>query len=262
MPYTLGMTSMAAKLFDQDPHPIAVNEKYHVFRRDNIANVYFWTLILEQLVQHRVTFDSVVECGVGRGRSLITLASLIQIYSAVNESNEVADASWSAVRIFGLDSFAGFPEPCELDASPRNPRRGEWSSSPSGKYKYTPDFLFEVLKNASVDVSTVTLLEGFFQDTAPRLALGRPLIGILHCDGDLYESYMDPLNNLADLVVSGGYIVFDDFSLEADGSLEPWPGARVAYEQFMQNHGGAFDNIDNLRGVAVLRRNSSPWRHS
>jgi predicted O-methyltransferase YrrM len=58
-------------------------------------------------------------------------------------------------------------------------------------------------------------------------------VGILHLDGDLYESVRDPLITLSPLLVPGGLIIFDDF-LAKKTKKEKFPGARRAFEEFLE----------------------------
>ena len=55
---------------------------------------------------------------------------------------------------------------------------------------------------------------GWFNETMPQVrarlqARGRR-IAVLHLDGDLYGSYLDPLFHLYDLVAEGGVVICDD----------------------------------------------------
>lgn len=72
---------------------------------------------------------SIVECGVGRGRSLLIISALNTLYGRSEGGQR---------DIWAFDSFAGFDEPSVEDASVRNPLKGEWSCSPSGLYEYIP----------------------------------------------------------------------------------------------------------------------------
>lgn len=152
-------------------------------------------------------------------------------------------------EIVGFDSFAGFPKPEPQDTSFRNPKEGEWSHSPSGKYEYSMEFIYRVLDKARLGeaVKRVNLEKGFFSDTLPHYS-GGP-IAILHLDGDLYVSYRDPLNNLYDKVVPGGVIVFDDFTTEKAGE-DRFPGARMATEEFFADKPEQLR--DSIRGTPYL----------
>lgn len=212
----------------ESPHHPELDEKFHQFNIGNIGNTVYWMYFLK-LAKH-IPGD-IVECGVGRARSLITLCSLNHILEKEDGGQR---------HIIGYDSFDGFPTPDPKDASYRNPQRGEWSTSPSGKYKYSVEFTEEVLKVAGVPLDEISLelKKGFFNETLPHHP--NKAIAILHVDGDLYASYRDVLLNLYQYVAVGGIIVFDDFQAKKP-EQERFPGARIAVEEFLGS------NIQKLR---------------
>jgi hypothetical protein len=163
----------------------------------------------------------IVECGIGRSRSLSILCSLLA-------------GTDSGRKLIAYDSFAGFPAPTSEDASDRNPQKGEWSASPSGKYAYTEDFCRFVLKNAEIPLEKVnlTLVRGFFAETLPFNPSTQ--IALLNIDGDLYQSYKACLENLFHKVAGGGIIIFDDFQEEKEFN-QSFPGARLAVKEFLGN---------------------------
>lgn len=198
-------------------HNSALDEVFHQLNLWNVGNVIYWMKFFEMI--GNVPGD-VVECGIGRGRSLIILSAI----------NELLDPSEGGARkIYGYDSFAGFPEPTAEDDSSRMPQRGDWAWSPSGKYEYSPKFLREVLKQAGVDSSNIVMTPGFFDESLLHHP-DRP-IALLHVDGDLYRSYMSCLELLYPKVASGGVVVFDDFMAE-ESTNEKFPGARRAVKEF------------------------------
>lgn len=153
---------------------------------------------------------SVVECGVGRGRSFLQFAYLI--------STENTNRS-----LWGFDSFEGFPEPVQEDISVRNPKKGEWRGT-------SPDDIREILRVAGLGRDFiehhVTLVPGFFSDSLSKYD-GKP-IAFLHVDADLYESYRDVLETLVPYVSNNGIILFDEYG------HEKWPGATKAVDEFLQ----------------------------
>jgi hypothetical protein len=66
------------------------------------------------------------------------------------------------------------------------------------------------------------LVKGWFRDSLPGLDCG-PL-SLLRLDADLYQSTMEVLVNLYDKVVSGGFVVVDDY-----GAFE---ACRLAIDDF------------------------------
>jgi len=201
-------------------HNSEIDERFHQLNAFNIGLCVYW---YEYFRMIKNIPGDIVECGVGRGRSLTVISTL----------NTLLEPSEGGGRkIFAYDSFCGFPEPCEKDNSYRSPKAGEWSTSPSGKYSYSPEFTRHVLSEAGIsktDIANLSLTPGFFCDTLPTHP-NRP-IALLHCDGDLYESYRDCLLYLFPKLVSGGIIVFDDFYFEKP-LQEKFPGARLAVEEF------------------------------
>ena len=182
--------SNVSELFKQVRQPESVDDLYHIFNSSNALSVVYWWEFFRKI--QKVKGD-IVECGVGRGRSLITLSAINKLISQTEGTDER--------RIFALDSFEGFPEPNLKDSSSRNPKKGEWSNSPNNQFSYSPDSISKVLKCADIH-SNITYIKGFFDKTTLNLPTDE--IAILHLDGDLYESFLHPLNNLLKQVTVGG----------------------------------------------------------
>ena len=156
----------------------------------------------------------IVECGVGHGKSMLSWA-----YLSINEG--------SNRKIWGFDSFEGFPEPVEQDKSPRNPSKGEWGGTS------LPDML-TMLSNAGLEkfwlASQITLVKGFFEESLIKYTGEK--IALLHLDVDLYSSYQVALESLYSRVVTGGIIAFDEYM----GTKEHYkfPGAKKAIDEFFK----------------------------
>ena len=229
-----------SRMFDQTPHPASVDDEYHVFDRANILNVEYWSDIFREVQD--VDYETIVECGVGRGRSLITIAALAQ-YKSVSRNTTLP-------KIFAFDSFQGFPQPSEFDRSWRNPRKGEWSTSPSGSFEYSPNHLRRILSNAGIAFE-IEIVEGFFEDTLQNYKNKLNKIGILHLDADLYSATKTSLECFAELLVKGGVIVIDDYEITATD--DAWPGCRKAVSEFMQSRED-FVMKETLKGSPKLIR--------
>ena len=211
------------KLFLDKKHPTDVNDYYHVFNETNILNVIYWNDLMQLVAD--VPGD-IVECGVGRGRSLITLNTL-------NKFMRLKNNDYPNRKIIGLDSFEGFPSPSKEDVSYRKKFAGEWKSSPNHEFDYTISNLEQVMRNAGVnndDGHVNHFIKGFFEDTTKNMDI--ETIAILHLDGDLYSSVKDPLLNLSDKVSKHGLIVVDDYVVASEE--DAWPGARKAIEEFLE----------------------------
>lgn len=198
------------------PHQKKLDEQFHALNIGNMISVVYWYEFFKMI--QNVPGD-VVECGVGRGRSLLIISAL----------NYFLKGSKKPRKIFAYDSFEGFPSPTVEDESQRNPKKGEWSKSPSGKYAYSPNFIKSVLSNAYIPTKNIFIKKGFFSKTLVNHPK-RP-ISILHADGDLFSSTTDILESLFDKVSKGGIIVFDDIYL---GNRD-FPGAKKAAKKFLGN---------------------------
>jgi hypothetical protein len=210
-------------------HNPSIDEKFHQLTLSAIGRVVYWKHFFD--LTKEISGD-IVECGVGRGRSLLTISSLNFLMDSVEGGQR---------SIYAYDSFQGFPEPTIEDKSARDPKVGEWSHSPSGRYQYSPQFILQLLRDGGipVDEMDMTITKGFFVDSLkshPR----RP-IALLHVDCDLYQSYMDVLNSLFDLVQPGGVLVLDDVVAGADEGTEKFPGARKALGKFFGDKQANFE---------------------
>lgn len=149
----------------------------------------------------------VVECGVGKARTLLYFGFLIEREGAQR-------------NLWGFDSFEGFPEPTVEDTSSRNPKKGEWAY-------LTPDDVRTIFRTAGVHVQP-KLVKGFFVNTVDTYD-GKG-IALLHLDVDLYQSYLDCFP-LIEKVVPGGVVMFDEYKTDA------FPGATKAIDELCRKKG-------------------------
>ena len=158
---------------------------------------------------------NIVECGVGQGRSFLTLADLV--YRETGQR-----------ILWGFDSFEGFPEPSIEDQSERNPKKGEWNLS-------SPDTIRALLiERGGITKSFIDdkfiLIPGFFQESLVEYDHTTP-IAFLHLDVDLYNSYKITLESLFPHVASGGVVLFDEYK------HHHWPGATKAIDEYLSGRG-------------------------
>lgn len=71
--------------------------------------------------------------------------------------------------------------------------------------------------------------EGWFQDTLPEVAPGIRDVAILRLDGDWYASTKVCLQHLYDRVVTGGFVIIDDYGC--------YEGCKRAVDEFMREEG-------------------------
>lgn len=149
---------------------------------------------LRTIERERLPGD-IVETGVWRGGALIFAASFLEV-------NEIYGR-----KVFGCDSFEGLPKP-SIDYPV------DFGDS-HFKYSYLSVSIDQVKKNLrkyNVGMDQVTLVKGWFSDTLHKIETER--IAILRLDGDMYSSTIEALEALYHKVVSGGFVIIDDFSLK------------------------------------------------
>ena len=179
---------------------------------------------LENLCQRtsRLPGD-IVECGLGQGYSFARLAVV---------------GHAAGKKLWGFDSFEGFPKPAPEDTSSYSVKAGDWGDVDLGMV--TSKILAKVPE--SYFNESVILTPGFFDATLPKALITQ--IAFLHLDGDLYQSYMDCFAVLYDKVVSDGIIAFD----ECLSGIEyaKYPGGFTAIERFL-----ADKQVDLCRDMAT-----------
>jgi Macrocin-O-methyltransferase (TylF) len=147
-----------------------------------------------------------VECGVARGGSGATIATAL---SEVDLSRQV----------ILFDTFEGLPAPTLDD--PDYERAVHFTGKCRGGLEEV-DNLFRHL-----GLSNYRLIKGMFQETLPTANTGD--IGLLHLDGDWYESTLACLDNLWDRVSEGGVVQVDDYG--------EWQGCKKAVDEFFDRRG-------------------------
>lgn len=180
-------------------------------RRQNLTRFLALYEIFKR-VQH--VKGSIVECGVFRGFGTMTWAKLSAILEPVNLTR----------RIYGFDSFAGFPSVSEADKT-------NFSLHVSAGDLYS-DSQDEILELASINDSTrflghipkVKLIKGDAIQTIPKFVQEHPhlLVSLLFLDFDLYEPTKIALEHFVPRMPKGSIIAFD----ELDNPL--WPGETLA----------------------------------
>jgi hypothetical protein len=133
-------------------------------------------------------------------------------------------------RVYGFDSFEGFPQGSLYDSPSFNPE-GKWK-----KYRYMSEVVVrDNLIRVGVDQSDigrrVFLVKGFFPESFDGFM---EKVSLVHLDVDLYQSYKDALEYFYPLLEQGGYIIFDEYDHPRD--LEKWPGAKIAIDEFSKRH--------------------------
>jgi hypothetical protein len=199
--------------FDRNPEPWEKKlENFPKYvRRQNLTRFLALYELFKLSLQVK---GSIVECGVFRGFGVMSWAKLSAILEPVNLTR----------RIYGFDSFSGFPSISDLD------KLGIAGNVKAGDlYADSEEELLELAKiNDSTrflgHIPKVHLIRGDATSTIPRFVEDNPhlLISLLFLDFDLYEPTKVALKNFLPRLPRGAIIAFD----ELDNPL--WPGETTA----------------------------------
>jgi len=152
---------------------------------------------------------SIVECGVYRGFGLMAWAKLSTILEPENLTR----------RVYGFDTFAGFPSVSGADVSPHaSPEKGGLAAN-------SYEELIELTKEYDRDrflghMSKVELVRGDMTQTIPAFVGSHPhlVVSLLFLDSDLYEPTAAALEHFVPRMPKGAVLAFD----ELDNPI--WPG--------------------------------------
>lgn len=173
---------------------------------------------------------SVVECGVFRGFGLMAWAKLSAILEPENLTR----------RVYGFDTFEGFPAISERDRSAAaDPSEGAFET---GAY----DELLELIREFDRDrllghIPKVELVKGDIVETAPAFVAEHPhlIVSLLFVDCDLYDPTRAALEAFVPRMPKGAILAFD----ELDNPI--WPGETLALLKSL--------------GIGKLRLERLPW---
>ncbi len=175
-------------------------------------------------VEHVVSRDvpgAIVECGVGKGGSVMAAALKL---TALGKSDR---------DIYLFDTFAGMTEPGSEDLS----YQGEAALDQYQRQKIddnTTDWcqgsLAEVTQavlGTGYDRERLHFVEGKVEDTVPGQAPEQ--IALLRLDTDWYQSTRHELVHLYPRLSHGGVLIIDDYGY--------WQGARKAVDEYIAENG-------------------------
>ncbi|MBF0544817.1 MAG: class I SAM-dependent methyltransferase [Candidatus Riflebacteria bacterium] len=156
---------------------------------------------------------SVVECGVNRGFGLMAFAKLSTMLEPENLTR----------RIYGFDTFEGFPTVHEKDSNTvAEPLVGGLKAD---SFEELNNLIKEYDKDRFLGhLDKVHLVRGDVEETIPKFLQDNPhlIISLLFLDLDLFEPTSVAIKNFLPRVPKGGIIAFD----ELDNPM--WPGETLA----------------------------------
>jgi hypothetical protein len=156
---------------------------------------------------------SVVECGVFKGFGVMSWAKL----SAMLEPENLTR------RIYGFDTFAGFPSISDRDANPvAAPHDGALFAD---SYEELQSLIAQYDQDRFLGhVNKVQLIKGNVVETVPAFLESNPhlIVSLLFLDLDLYEPTQVALRHFLPRMPRGAVLAFD----ELDNPM--WPGETLA----------------------------------
>lgn len=199
-------------IFDQSSE--SLKEKLHTFpkfiRRQEVTRF----LSLYELFKKIVTVKgSIVECGVFRGFGLMSWAQ----FSAVLEPANLMR------RIYGFDSFEGFPSVSDKDTN--HFRKADVGDLSFDSYEQLQKLISAYDDNRFLGhVDKVKLVKGDVCESIPTFIQENPhlTVSLLFLDFDLYEPTKVAIEHFLPRMPKGSIIAFD----ELDNPI--WPGETLA----------------------------------
>ena len=179
-------------------------EPFRTVRRHSLLT-YINLFFLQELgrrLDHLGIEGDFVECGVYRGGSAGVLG-----YSA--QSSPFRRHLWL------FDSFEGMPAATEKD--------DDYSHQIENLFVGSEEQTRSILSRLQIQSDNYTIVRGRFENTYATVK--RTPVALLHVDCDFYEPVKLTLEKFYPDVVSGGYVVFNDY-----GSFA---GCRTATDEFM-----------------------------
>lgn len=176
---------------------------------------------------------SIVECGVFKGFGLMSWAKLSTMLEPENLTR----------RIYGFDTFEGFPSVSDKDDNPiAQPVEGALSSS---SYEELETLIQEYDRDRFLGhIDKVHLIRGDVTKTIPEFIVEHPhlLVSLLFLDLDLYEPTKAALESFIPRMPRGAIIAFD----ELDNPM--WPGETLALLESV-----------GIRNLAIRRLEWDPY---
>ncbi|WP_216361218.1 class I SAM-dependent methyltransferase [Caulobacter mirabilis] len=206
-------------------------------RRQNLTRFLALYEIFKRILPVK---GSIVECGVNHGFGLMSWAKFSAILEPVNLTR----------RIYGFDTFEGFPSVSEKDRSgaARNVKVGDLAADVFDELSQLVD-IYDSTRFLG-HVSKVNMVRGDATKTIPAFieANQHLLVSLLYLDFDLYEPTKVALEHFLPRMPKGAVIAFD----ELDNPL--WPGETLA---MLEAHAARPLRIERLEfdpyiGFAVL----------
>lgn len=201
-----------AKIFSScnDPLEIKLENFPKYIKRQKLTRLLALYEIFKKIVHVK---GSIVECGVHRGFGLMTWANLSAVLEPINLTR----------RIYGFDTFSGFPSLTKADKNKSaNIKKGDLSADSHQELKK----LIKIYDDNRFlgHINKIQLIKGDAVKTIPKFIKNNQhlVISLLFLDFDLFEPTKIAIEHFYSRIPKGGIIAFD----ELDNPI--WPGETMA----------------------------------
>jgi O-methyltransferase len=176
---------------------------------------------------------ALVECGVWRGGASFLMADLLL-------KRGIRDRT-----VWLFDSFEGHRAPAEIDG----PAALAYATNTDDpEYRDNCRVSVESVRRSAADLglqSVTEIVPGWFEDSLPASRQQIGPIAILRVDCDWYASVRSCLDNLYEQVVTGGFVILDDYY--------SYDGCAIAVHEFLAGR-RLPHRIEQTAGVAFFRK--------
>ena len=208
------------------------------FNTSTIYDLWINYFSLKKIIKNNVKGD-IVECGVWKGISLVFFQKIIEFY-------EIEDK-----KIFGFDTFEGFPEPGQKDITTENAsmkERYEKAKIKADSSNWNYCSLEDVEKNflnSQTETKNLELIKGKVENTLLDLKNIPNEISILKLDTCLYEGTKTELEILFPKLQKGGILIVDNYN--------NFYGVRDAVHEYFEKKNYNL-NLDKLSGQIIVNK--------
>jgi O-methyltransferase len=194
----------------------SIIEKVEPFTMTSRERIFGLIEAVKYVVKNNIEGD-IVECGVWKGGSMLTIADVLK---KINDTNR---------DLYLYDTFEGMSKPSEHDLNFGDQKAEELLASNENKeenfvWAYsTLDTVKETMSLTAYPQNKIHYIKGKVEETIPARLPGN--ISLLRLDTDWYESTKHELIHLFPKLVRGGVLIIDDYGF--------WKGARKAVDEYI-----------------------------
>jgi O-methyltransferase len=170
---------------------------------------------VKYVIENNIPGD-LVECGVWRGGSILTMIKTLQSLKVSDRKLQLFD-TFSSDDIFETKSAVAEDTPFQGSLE-------EIKESSGMDFSVDLDDVKRVMRETGYPFENVVFNVGRVEETIPQSQIDR--ISLLRLDTDWYDSTKFQLEELYDKVVPNGVVIFDDYGF--------WKGHKKAADEFLE----------------------------